>query len=49
MWARQCCFMTEGAGMLNAGVGIAPGWWSLEKRQFQVPVCKIVNVHFGWM
>lgn len=25
MWARHCCFMTGGAGVLSAGVGIAPG------------------------
>lgn len=31
---EACSSVTEGAGVLNAGVGVAPGWWSLEKRQF---------------
>lgn len=49
VWVRNCCSMTEGVGMLNAGVGIAPGWWFLEKRQFQLPVSKIMNMYFGLM
>lgn len=51
MWLRHCCSMTEGAGMLNAGVGIAPGWWSLQKRQFQflsVKSCIHPSMYFGW-
>lgn len=31
VWARHCCCVTGGAGMLSGGVRIAPGW-SLEKR-----------------